>query len=54
MLAMYKIRIIARACITRYDTGEGSIAEIVASYKLAPEDTEAVLAYIYAERPDIV
>lgn len=52
-LAAYKIRIIANACITRYDNGEGTITFIVGSYNLAPEDQTAVLAEIFAKRPDI-
>lgn len=49
----YKIRIIANACITRYDGGEREITDIIASYSLLPEDAEAVKAEIVAKRPDI-
>ena len=52
-MAEYKIRIIARACITRYDAGEGNMLAIVDSYNLAPEDRDLVLAQIAAWRPDI-
>lgn len=52
-LADFKIRIIARACVTRYNNGEGDIGTIVDSYNLAAEDRELVLAYVYSIRPDI-
>lgn len=52
-MAMYKIRIIANACITRYDSGEGDILSIVGSYNLAQEDKDLVLAEIFTKRPDI-
>jgi hypothetical protein len=53
-MAAYKIRIIANACITRYDNGEGTIEEIVASYNLADEDKQRVTSYIALKRSDIV
>lgn len=52
-MPMYKIRIIANACITRYNNGEGDIITIVDSYNLTQEDRDLVLAEIYAKRPDI-
>jgi hypothetical protein len=52
-MAMYKIRIIANACITRYDSGEGEITAIVDSYNLITEDRELVLAQVYTKRPEI-
>ena len=52
-MAAYKVRIIARACITRYDAGEGDMLAIVDSYNLAEEDRQLVLAQIAAWRPDI-
>jgi len=53
-LAMYKIRIIAAACITRYNNGEGDIDDIVNSYTyLTAEDKVLVYAEIYTKRPDI-
>ncbi|WP_217597179.1 hypothetical protein [Cohnella sp. GbtcB17] len=53
MMPMYKIRIIANACITRYNGGEREITDVVDSYNLAADDRELVLAEIYAKRPDI-
>jgi len=50
---MYQIRIIASACITRYNGGEREITGIVDSYGMAQEDRELVLAEICAKRPDI-
>ncbi len=32
---MYQIRIIANACITRYDSGEKDINQVVDSYNMA-------------------
>jgi hypothetical protein len=52
-LAAYKVRIMANACITRYDSGEGPMSEIIASYNLSTEDTNLVKAQIIAFRPDI-
>ncbi|MBU5441197.1 hypothetical protein [Paenibacillus sp. MSJ-34] len=49
----FQIRVIARACITRHDMGEGDIKTIVSSYNLAQPDNERVEAYVYATRPDI-
>lgn len=52
-MPMYKIRIIANACLTRYDAGEGEIETIVDSYNMSTEDRTLVLAEIYAKRPDL-
>lgn len=52
-MAAYKIRIIASACLTRYDAGEGDIETIVDSYNLSEEDRPLVLAQIYAKRPEL-
>lgn len=52
-MADYKIRVISNACITRYDRGENEMNEILDSYNLDSTDREAVLAYVYAKRPDI-
>ncbi|MGG1555012.1 hypothetical protein [Paenibacillus ferrarius] len=52
-MAIYKVRILANACITRLDGGEGDITAIVDSYNLSTEDRELVLAQIYAKRPEI-
>ncbi|MEC0248728.1 hypothetical protein P4H65_23335 [Paenibacillus chitinolyticus] len=52
-LIHFKIRIIANACVTRYNNGEGEIKDIVDSYDLDAEDKEKVLAYVYFKRPDI-
>lgn len=53
-LASYKVRIVANACITRYDAGEREITDIIESYRLNPEDTNLVKAEVAAKRPDIV
>lgn len=49
-----KIRIIANACITRYDKGEGTIDDIIDSYFLSPSDREMVVHQIKLFRPDIM
>lgn len=53
MLPDYKVRIIANACITRYDRGETDIIAVVDSYNLTAEDKDLVLARIDSIRPDI-
>jgi hypothetical protein len=53
-LASYKVRIVANACITRYDAGEREITDIIESYRLNPEDADLVKAEVAAKRPDIV
>ncbi|MFB7813705.1 hypothetical protein ACWGPW_06155 [Paenibacillus chitinolyticus] len=52
-LTDFKIRIIANACITRFNNGEGEIKYIVDSYNLAAEDKERVLTYVYFKHPEI-
>lgn len=52
-LADYKVRIVANACITRYDRGEIDIIAVVDSYNLSEEDKNLVLARIYTLRPNI-
>lgn len=53
MLADYKVRILANACITRYDRGETDIVAVVDTYNLTQEDKDLVFARIYSLRPDI-
>lgn len=53
MLPDYKVRIVANACITRYDRGETDIIAVVDSYNLTAEDKDLVLARIYSIRLDI-
>ena len=51
---MYKIRILANACITRYDRGERTMNNIIDSYTGATEeDKNLVKAEIISKRPDI-
>ena len=50
---MYKIRIIANACITRWERGERTMTDIVTSYNMAEDDKVLVVAEITAKRPDI-
>lgn len=52
MMALYKIRILANASITRYDAGE-TIEDAVDSYNLPAEERNLVLAQVYVKRPDI-
>ncbi|MFB9330085.1 hypothetical protein ACFFSY_29430 [Paenibacillus aurantiacus] len=54
-MSMFIIRIIANACITRYNRGERQVEGIVNSYTaLNEEDRELVYAEIYTKRPDLV
>ncbi|WP_440706237.1 hypothetical protein [Heyndrickxia oleronia] len=53
VLADYKIRVIARACVTRYERGEDNIVDIVESYNMGEENEVLVYAYIFVIRPDI-
>lgn len=50
---MFQIRVIANACITRYSNGESGIMDIVDSYGMSQEESDLILAEIYASRPDI-
>lgn len=52
-LAMYKVRIVANACITRHDRGERTIVDIVDSYTMTAEDRELIVAEIVSKRPDL-
>ena len=52
-MPMYKIHIIANACITRYNRGERTMNYIVNSYNLTEEDKSLVVAEITAKRPEI-
>ncbi|MFC3800014.1 hypothetical protein [Cohnella sp. GCM10012308] len=52
-MAMYKVRIIANACITRYDGGERNLLDIVNSYNLSTDDATLVKTEIATKRPDI-
>ncbi|WP_167859254.1 hypothetical protein [Paenibacillus cymbidii] len=52
-LPFHKIRIIANACLIRYDAGEGEIADIVASYQLAETDRTKVVAEIRTRRTEL-
>ncbi len=50
----YHVRIVANACIARYDAGEGDIHTILNSYsRLTEEDKVLILARIAEIRPDI-
>ncbi|WP_282939009.1 hypothetical protein [Paenibacillus sp. RC67] len=52
-MSMPKIRIIANACLTRCDSGEGQIIPIVDSYNMSSEDRDLVLAQIHTKRPEM-
>lgn len=52
-LALYKIRIIANACMTRYDRGERSMNDIINGYNMEKDDKELVIAEIVAKRPKL-
>lgn len=52
MLKDFQIRVLARACVTRYNLGEGDMDTIISSYHLTAPDSERVIAYV-SQRPDI-
>jgi hypothetical protein len=52
-LAGYKIRITANACIIRWEDGERTMNDIVASYNHPQEDSDLIKAEIIKKRPDI-
>lgn len=53
LLKSFQVRVIARACITRYNNGEGSIIAIVSSYGHSQENNDLILAEVASMRPDI-
>lgn len=53
MLKDFQVRVVANACITRVNDGEGSIDQIISSYPMNAEDREKVLAYAFVLRPDL-
>lgn len=52
-LTAAKIRLMANACITRYDRGEGTIDDILSSYNIQPNHEILVKAQITEKRPDL-
>jgi uncharacterized protein (DUF433 family) len=54
MLPAYKLNIFTNAVIARYENGEGTVEEIVATYtKLTAEEQQQVIDNVYAKRPDL-
>lgn len=53
-MAMFKIRILANACITRHERGERTMNDIIDSYVITAEDRELVVAEIVSKKPDLV
>ncbi|MEC0180222.1 hypothetical protein P4H61_01745 [Paenibacillus peoriae] len=49
-----QLRICARACITRYDQGEGDIATIIGSYALDEKQRKQVMEIVLSHRSDLV
>lgn len=54
MLKDFQVRVVANACITRVNDGEGTIDQVVSTYPMQMDDREKVLAYAYVIRPDLV
>lgn len=52
-MAMYKIRIIANACITRWERGERSMNNIINGYNMEADDKALVIAEIVSKRPNL-
>lgn len=53
MLTPLKVKIVAQACIIRYDRGEGEMSPIVASYGFDADNTALINDYIVSVRSDI-
>lgn len=53
VLADYKIRIIANACITRHTRGETDIQAVLNSYNLSEENGDLVKAEIISKESNI-
>lgn len=53
-LTAAKIRLMANACITRYDREEGPIEDILSSYNMQPDNENLVKTQIIEKRPDIL
>lgn len=52
-MADYKVRIIARAVVIRYQAGENDLPGILNSYNLSAEDRALVAAQVAAMAPEI-
>lgn len=52
-MPMYKIRVIANACITRWTRGERTMNDIINGYNMHPVDQELVTAEIMAKQPTL-
>lgn len=52
-MPMYKIRIIANACITRHERGERSMNDIIEGYNMEADDKALVTAEIISKRPNL-
>lgn len=53
MLSDVKVRVIAQACLTRYDRGEGTWDFVVDSYNLSDENRALIVDQIIVKRPSI-
>ncbi|MFU1797670.1 hypothetical protein ACM1RC_27650 [Paenibacillus azoreducens] len=53
MLKDFQVRVVANACITRVNDGEGTIDQVVSTYPMQTDDRDKVLAYAYVLRPDL-
>ena len=52
-MEMYKIRVIANACITRWERGERTMNDIINNYNMDPDVKVLVTAEIIAKRPTL-
>lgn len=52
-MAAYKVRIVARAVVIRYNAGETDVDAVLDSYNLSDEDRTLVLAQIAVSNPEI-
>lgn len=53
MLKIFQLRVIARACITRYTADEGDLNTIIKSYGQSKENNDLILAETEVIKPGI-
>lgn len=52
-MAMFKIRVIANACITRWERGERTMNDIINGYNMQDDDKALVTAEIISKKPKL-
>lgn len=52
-VSMAKVRVVANACITRWERGERSMNDIINGYTMTEEDKVLITAEIISKRPNL-